>query len=125
LRLAVATSPGGLPSREVCQQLFEYVWAGGGEPEDAERFAALRATLNPAIDPNSEAVKRQLREATDAAIAAGVFGVPTFTVGGKDFWGQDALLMLRDYLSGGRWFQSCAWADCADLPVGVRRDLRS
>jgi len=121
LRLAVATNPGGLPTREVCQRVFEYVWAGGGEPEDAERFEVLRAALNPAIDPNSELVKRQLREATDAAIAAGVFGVPTLTVDGMNFWGQDALPMLRDYLSGERWFQSGEWEDCADLPVGVRR----
>jgi len=125
LRLAVATSPGGLPSREVCQQLFEYVWAGGGEPEDAERFESLRSALNPVIDPNSESVKRRLREATDASIAAGVFGVPTFVVNGKVFWGQDALPMLRDYLSGGLWFQAGAWEACADLPVGIRRDLRS
>jgi hypothetical protein len=66
-----------------------------------------------------------LREATDASIAAGVFGVPTFVVNGKVFWGQDALPMLRDYLSGGLWFQAGAWGACADLPVGVRRDLRS
>ena len=122
LRLAVATNPGGSPTREVCQQLFEYVWTGGGEPEDLARLEGLRSALTPAIDPNSELTKHQLREATDAAIAAGVFGVPTFAVDGKDFWGQDALPMLRDYLVRGRWFQSGAWEDCAALPVGVRRD---
>lgn len=124
LRLAVATNPGGLPTREACQQVFEHVWAGGGEPEDAERFEALRAQLNPVIDPNSDNVKRQLRDATETAIAAGVFGVPTFAVDGKHFWGQDALPMLRDYLLGGRWFQPDVWEDCAALPVGVRRDPR-
>ena len=122
LRLAVATNPGGFPSREVCQPLFEHVWSGGGEPEDAERFEDLRAKLNPDIDPDSDTVKRQLRDATEAAIAAGVFGVPTFAVDGKLFWGQDALPMLRDYLVGGRWFQSGTWEDCAALPVGIRRD---
>jgi len=125
LRLAVATNPRGLPTREACQQVFEHVWAGGGEPEDAERFEALRARLNPVIDPNSDTVKRQLRDSTEAAIAAGVFGVPTFAVDNKVFWGQDALPMLRDYLAGARWFQSDAWEDCAALPVGVRRDSRT
>jgi 2-hydroxychromene-2-carboxylate isomerase len=125
LRLVVATNPWGGATREVCQQAFEMVWAGGGEPEDADRLHALRTELNPTVDPNSDSVKHRLRDATNAAIAAGVFGVPTFVVRGKHFWGQDALPMLRDYLLGGRWFQSGAWEDCADLPVGVRRDLRS
>ncbi|HQR20906.1 MAG TPA: 2-hydroxychromene-2-carboxylate isomerase [Burkholderiaceae bacterium] len=36
-------------------------------------------------------VKRRLVAATDAAIAAGVFGVPTFRVDGELFWGADRI----------------------------------
>ncbi len=36
-------------------------------------------------------VKASLREATDAAYAHGVFGVPTFDVAGELFWGDDRL----------------------------------
>ncbi|HEY2772250.1 MAG TPA: 2-hydroxychromene-2-carboxylate isomerase [Solirubrobacteraceae bacterium] len=36
-------------------------------------------------------VKRALRDATEAAHAAGVFGVPTMAVGGELFWGDDRL----------------------------------
>jgi 2-hydroxychromene-2-carboxylate isomerase len=43
---------------------------------------------NAAADPQ---LKRGLRRATDAAQAAGVFGVPTITVGNKLFWGDDRL----------------------------------
>ena len=125
LRLVVATNPWGGATREVCQQAFEMVWAGGGEPEDADRLHALRTELNPTVDPNSDSVKHRLRDATNAAIAAGVFGVPTFVVRGKHFWGQDALPMLRDYLLGGCWFQSGDWDACASLPVGVRRNQLS
>jgi 2-hydroxychromene-2-carboxylate isomerase len=36
-------------------------------------------------------IKRGLRDATDAAHAAGVFGVPTVAVGEELFWGDDRL----------------------------------
>jgi 2-hydroxychromene-2-carboxylate isomerase len=49
-----------------------------------DRDAAEAATQDPAI-------KQQLRAATEAAHAAGVFGVPTVAVGGELFWGDDRL----------------------------------
>jgi hypothetical protein len=55
-------------------------------------------------------VKQALRANTDAAVAAGVFGVPAFTLQGRHFWGLDALPMLRDALQGGAWFDGPAWA---------------
>jgi 2-hydroxychromene-2-carboxylate isomerase len=39
----------------------------------------------------SREVKDELRAATDAAHARGVFGVPTVAVGGELFWGDDRL----------------------------------
>ncbi len=39
----------------------------------------------------AERIKSQLTEATTAAIAAGVVGVPTVVVGGESFWGDDHL----------------------------------
>jgi 2-hydroxychromene-2-carboxylate isomerase len=36
-------------------------------------------------------IKQQLRDATDAAYARGVFGVPTIAVGDELFWGDDRL----------------------------------
>jgi 2-hydroxychromene-2-carboxylate isomerase len=38
--------------------------------------------------------KRALREATDAAMARGVFGVPTIVCGSEPFWGQDQLELV-------------------------------
>jgi 2-hydroxychromene-2-carboxylate isomerase len=57
-------------------------------------LAAERAGLDPAAvlaatgDPE---VKARLRANTDAALAAGVFGVPSVVVGGHLFWGDDRL----------------------------------
>lgn len=49
-----------------------------------------RQTANDAAgDPT---VKTTLRDATDAAHARGVFGVPTIAVGEELFWGDDRLL---------------------------------
>jgi 2-hydroxychromene-2-carboxylate isomerase len=39
----------------------------------------------------SEPIKTRLREQTDEARAKGVFGAPTFFVGGEMFWGNDRL----------------------------------
>ena len=49
-------------------------------------------------------MKDQLRAATDLAITRGVFGVPTFELDGRLFWGVDALPMLRAALRGEAWF---------------------
>jgi 2-hydroxychromene-2-carboxylate isomerase len=44
--------------------------------------------------------KARLRSETDAAIARGVFGVPTMQVGEEIFWGFDDLPYLELHLSG-------------------------
>ena len=88
---------------------------------DAQRLAALSAQLEPARDVASAEVKQQLQAHTQAAIEAGVFGVPTFAVDDKLFWGQDALPMLRAYLQGDAWFDGPDWRAAQALPVGVRR----
>ena len=44
-------------------------------------------------------MKAQLREATESAQQAGVFGVPTFVIDGAElFWGQDRLDLVEDAL---------------------------
>ncbi len=48
----------------------------------------------------SEGIKQRLRQQTDTAVAAGVFGVPTFVVDGEVFWGNDRLPFLQAYLQG-------------------------
>ena len=69
----------------------------------------------------STAVKALLKANTDEAIAHGLFGVPTFSVDGKLFWGLDALPMLRDAMTGGTWFEGPAWAREGQPRQGVRR----
>ena len=117
LRLALACGP----NRHVVETIFRHVWVGGAEASDAGRLAALTAQLAPARDPAGAEVKAELRQLTEAAADAGVFGVPTCVCEGRQFWGLDALPMLREALQGGAWFEGPAW-DAAGAPrPGVRR----
>jgi len=106
LRLALACSDTGQPNRYVCETIFRHVWQGGEDASDAQRLKILTAQLAPTRDVNDELAKIQLRANTDDAIAKGVFGVPTFEVDGKLFWGLDALPMLKAYLDGDASFDS-------------------
>lgn len=45
------------------------------------------------------AVKEHLRANTEQAISRGVFGAPTFFVGGQMFWGQDRLHFVQQALA--------------------------
>jgi 2-hydroxychromene-2-carboxylate isomerase len=123
LRLAVACGDGGKVNRYVCETVFRHVWRGGGDAGDASRFEALKQSLAPRRDAAGDDAKAELKANTDAAIAAGVFGVPTYAVDDKLFWGFDALAMLRAYLEGDAWFESPAWRDAAALPGLQRRRI--
>jgi 2-hydroxychromene-2-carboxylate isomerase len=119
LRLAVATDAKGLPNRYVCETLFRHVWQGGADAADAQRLAAITAELAPARSPSDDAVKAELTQHGAQAIAQGVFGVPSFEVDGKVFWGLDALPMLRSYLQGEPGFDADAWDCVQQLPSGI------
>ena len=115
LRLAVAMQAQGLPNRYVCETLFKHVWEGGGDAADATRLAAITQQLAPARDPAAEEVKAQLHAHSGEAIAQRVFGVPSFEVDGKVFWGLDALPMLRAYMQGDAWFDGPIWDSVAGV----------
>ena len=122
LRLLVASAEAGqCPNRRACELVFRHVWRGGADALEPQRIAALAGHLAPRRDPDSDAVKGELRAGTDAAIAAGVFGVPTFRVDGRLFWGVDALPMLRAAIAGDAWFDGRAWNEAAAPRPGVKR----
>jgi 2-hydroxychromene-2-carboxylate isomerase len=120
LRLAVACQAQGAPNRYVCESVFRHVWQGGAAADDPARLQALTLQLAPERAPQGGDVKAQLKANTDEAIALGVFGVPTFKVDDKLFWGFDALPMLQAYLSGDPWFEN-SWRAPASVVQGVRR----
>ncbi len=129
LRLALACGHGGACNRFVVETIFRHVWCGGQDAADTARLAALSAQLKPARHASDTAVKAELKANTDAAIAAGVFGVPSMAIASADtaptwgiFWGLDALPMLRQALSGEVNPSISDWQAAEGLPVGATRN---
>ncbi len=60
--------------------------------QDLDGEALLAAATGAAVLAEHEAN-------TEAALAAGVFGVPTFVVGEELFWGQDRLDFVAEALA--------------------------
>ena len=119
LRLAVACSPTGTPSRDVCDRIFRHVWCSGLEGADTSRLRALTEQLSPTREADSADVKAALQQQTDNAIARGLFGVPSFEIDNKVFWGHDALSMLRAYLLGDPWFNGPDWQAADNCPSAI------
>ena len=122
LRLAVARA--GDPA--LVRAIFDAVWADGRDLGRDEEWQALTARLAIAdadaaiADP---AVKEALRQGTEDAAERGVFGVPTFALGGELFWGLDATDLMLDYLDDPGVFRTGEYARIADLPVAQARRL--
>jgi 2-hydroxychromene-2-carboxylate isomerase len=95
-------------ARELAQALYRRAFAEGGDiskpeavAEAAEQVGIDRRALEAALqDP---AVKDRLRQAVEAAIAAGVFGSPFLVVDGEPFWGHDRLDAVERWLETGGW----------------------
>ncbi|MEO7391845.1 MAG: 2-hydroxychromene-2-carboxylate isomerase [Ramlibacter sp.] len=121
LRLALACGSGGFANRYVCETLLRHVWRGGADAADPARLEALTNALKPARDPSSDEVKSELKANTEEAIARGLFGVPTYVVEDKLFWGFDGLPMLRAWLEGDAWFGEGDWDSVSALPGRQRR----
>ncbi|MDO9402477.1 MAG: 2-hydroxychromene-2-carboxylate isomerase [Polaromonas sp.] len=120
LSLAVAAE-GSTPNRHVCETVFRHIWRDGGDATDAQRLAALVDTLAPRRETPDADVKGALLANTQEAISAGVFGVPALEVDGRVFWGLDALPMLRDYLTGGAWFEGPDWDGVRAVETAITR----
>jgi 2-hydroxychromene-2-carboxylate isomerase len=89
----------------VIDRLFHATWGSGAGVETADQVAAVLTELGLDVADvmaraHSAAIKQALRDNTDRAVAAGVFGVPTMLVGGELFWGYDSLGHLDRYLAG-------------------------
>lgn len=77
-----------------------------------------QALCDQASQPASKA---RLRESTDAAVDAGVFGVPTIIADGELFWGVDSLPHLEAYLEGRDPLPPRLLAKLASLPASASR----
>src|SRR5579863_5042965 len=120
LRLVIAAGP----TREHVETAFDMVWKEGRDLQDPNEVSELGKRLHIKDVPAAladGAVKAKLKANTDAAIARGVFGVPTFFLGEALFWGQDSLEMMLDYLKDPGLFETPEMRRVYSLPVGTAR----
>lgn len=85
---------------------FRAYFARGLDLSDADTLAALASDFG--IDPeqaqavwNDPVWKDRLKQANEAAVAAGVFGAPFFLVDGEPFWGNDRKAQIERWLAQG------------------------
>lgn len=120
LRLSVA-----LDARdEVVDALFSAIWAQGLALDTADALAPLAARfgiVDVAGCIGQQSVKDQLRANTLAAIARGVFGVPTIAVGDQLFWGNDATPMVEDWLCDPCCFDDPQYTRLNAIPASISR----
>lgn len=126
LRLATASGP----SARAIDVLFDWIWAQGRPADSAEALAPLCEALQiaPELIGHAE-VKAKLRENTEAALRAGVFGVPTLAIhdGRRDpaqpalFWGNDAHAFAEAALRDPSVLDDAEMRRIVHLPVGIAR----
>jgi 2-hydroxychromene-2-carboxylate isomerase len=105
-------------------RLFDHFWRDGASGVDAAELDGVARALgivDAAAAIAHPAAKATLRSNTDAAIAAGVFGVPTLAAAGELFWGLDATPMFERWLDTPGLFEQATYRRLDVLPVGVSR----
>ena len=120
LRLAIAAGC----TRDATSRIFEALWTTGADPADAHAFAALCGALG--VDQaalGTPEVKDRLRRNTDAAVALGVFGVPTFALDDELFWGNESIEFLNAYLADPAMLRRGEMRRLDTLPVSATREL--
>lgn len=120
LRLCVAagTTPAAIDA------IYAWLWRDGQAGDDATALAPVARMLgidDAAAAIGDAAVKARLRENTGDALAEGVFGVPTLSLGGQLLWGNDSHDLMQAAMDDPDLLRHGPLATVADLPVGVQR----
>lgn len=118
LRLCVAAGS----SEKAIRTIFDDLWTAGADASDPARFRALASNLGVSESQlDVQEVKDALRKNSDDAIAAGVFGVPSFVADGEVFWGADSIDFLNAFLADAAVLRNDEMERVANLPVGAAR----
>ncbi len=105
MRIAAGLQLGEDPRfADYCAVVFRAIWVDKQNMNDAPTVVGVLQASGldaPALLAlaSEQAVKDQLKAATESAVARGVFGAPTFFVDDQMFWGQDRLDFVREALA--------------------------
>jgi len=102
MRMAVAAQQEGMLAPYM-QAAFRHMWVEPKKMDDPEviKAALAQSGLDPALLERAQApeVKAKLIANTEAAVARGVFGAPSFFVGDEMFFGKDKMRDVEEALA--------------------------
>ncbi len=94
-------------AKPFARAVMQRYWVGDQDMDEAADLERVLCELAPpGLPPAAELLREGaalLREETDAALAAGVFGSPFFIVDGEPFFGVDKLELVDEWLARGGW----------------------
>jgi carboxymethylenebutenolidase len=103
LIIAVELADGADAAMHITDAVLRAVWVEERNIADEATLAALLAERELPADrleeSHSQAVAERYETNTQRAIDAGVFGAPSYVLGGEIFWGQDRLDFLERALA--------------------------
>jgi 2-hydroxychromene-2-carboxylate isomerase len=104
LILAVQARHGSDAAMQLSGAVFKAVWAEQRNINDPDTLALLLAEngLPDSLQADAAApeVQQRYEQATRQALAASVFGAPSYVIDGELFWGQDRLDFVERRLAG-------------------------
>jgi 2-hydroxychromene-2-carboxylate isomerase len=97
--VVIAAQRRGLDAGALANAILRACWAEDRDIADAATLAAVADGLGLdgaglVREATSDPVQAEYRANTEAALAAGVFGAPSYVLEGEIFWGQDRLDFL-------------------------------
>jgi carboxymethylenebutenolidase len=104
--IALRETAGDTPAVALAHRVMRAAWAEQANPADPATFTALAAECGldgPALLAlGAEPRWAEMRRAdSEAALAKGVFGAPSYVIDGEIFWGQDRLDFVARRLARG------------------------
>ncbi len=105
VNLAAVAAAAQADPRRYSEALFRQAYGDGAAAFDDRTLAALACATG--LDGDRLVAEIDMPETharhhatVEAALSAGVFGVPSFVIGGAVFWGNDRIVLLRHHLAG-------------------------
>ena len=120
LRLCIAAGS----HAQAIDAIYAHLWRDGRAGDNADSLRIVASALGIADIETAlaqPAVKERLRANFDAALADGVFGVPSLVADGEVFWGFDATPMFEQWLADPMAFETDKLRALRHWPEGVAR----
>lgn len=104
--VAARETVGDAPAVALAHRILKALWEEEQDPGDRATLARLIGDVGldaPALMRRAEEPRwAEIRRAdSEAALARGVFGAPSYVIGDEIFWGQDRLEFVARYLARG------------------------